>query len=1272
MIPIYKTAKPDTIDAKHKKATYTVERIVNELSTDTYLYGNNGAYSGFNNITPVDHNGTSHGGLTKFCTLFASRINQKPGTALNCSPGHVSITSVEGIDWYLPITDFSDGPATITVDVNGGEGPNELGEDRFEYTVQPGQKTEVVETHFNPPTVAPPAKPGQEAEPGGPEKDNRTAQNVYSIFCGGGVTVLGSGGGKVNGTYTLIAIPPKGKTCNWLTRQVTVKDADVTDCNLSCGTSVPEPCTADANGNCINPDPIEPDKPIICPDGSTCTGEDCCPKTYCINVTMTGDKDQCTIEGDGCEKSPGIYNLTVKSKDAENYKPTWSSKKVTLVDKNVTESVECSKIDHPSCYKLEVIGSDEEKKNCPVTLPKGNCPTDGYYNGKPAGTTTNLYLPDSYKVTVTPGTGFVFKDSKDATGLDVTIGDSDETIDLTGQCKADVKAEIKIEPSGSLSVSYGGSNTTGTTPSISGGGGSYVVKGQQDATISKFTVVPSLKDKGWKLYPSKSDFWSDWGVTPESGKDKTDFTVTLSRNHFKSDCVYAEYTDKSAKSNSVCFSWDGLGGNDCGIKITSEGTLGLAAAKGTVTVTPGDGTLAKSVRLTKSGGYTATVTDLKCGIGYTISAAEIGGNYCLTPNPDSIASLDKPDEPVVVTWELCNAKGAIKYVLKSDDEKTDATIRGITANSNGTPSQVISVGDLKGKTGASITVKDIPVGTYSSKHSGVQTGLKEFSVSYEPESFEVTKEGSTTVTVWLKCQGADCGGGPTKCELTCNLNCQLRDVMQAGTVTCMQKCSGTTEVTAANVNYYYSKFHYAYDGSIGSSQALGSGTLKVGPGTGEKLNNGYVSGNFSGDYGFVANSFGFEVTLSSSADWLTVSPTELRCSDWKGTPEDKGTLKLTFDTNTNAIKSFSLSSIGVSDSGTFKDASTKTYTVPVGSYNTSVSICTIDAGGPNATVAKTKTISPTSITIEKGKTTEATVTCTSNQGGDTCTLTAVNTGTMGGEYVSMCDITTGAGCKNGSPQSFPCGNNIEVGAGPGTSYDWYDKQTGRKLGSGITYHLILDKNRSLEARPGSSETYYARYYYYVDGKQCGNVVSESFSAGQNYNIYIPGACPTDSNSVFESASYSVVGGVSNESLTQSGKTLMKPSGDVSVTVNYKSKSKQPTNCTLKYGYSNQVGSGANGRSLTLNYSMTCTGDLVAPANNLLFSVKSQTGKTMTMFSLPVGGKSGNGNDISGNKTLSYSWDSNSSGWEGTHYVTVSTTADYISASCNDSWQCSPY
>ena len=158
LIPIYKTAKPDTIDAKHKKATYTVERIVNELSTDTYLYGNNGAYSGFNNITPVDHNGTSHGGLTKFCTLFASRINQKPGTALNCSPGHVSITSVEGIDWYLPITDFSDGPATITVDVNGGEGPNELGEDRFEYTVQPGQKTEVVETHFNPPTVAPPCK----------------------------------------------------------------------------------------------------------------------------------------------------------------------------------------------------------------------------------------------------------------------------------------------------------------------------------------------------------------------------------------------------------------------------------------------------------------------------------------------------------------------------------------------------------------------------------------------------------------------------------------------------------------------------------------------------------------------------------------------------------------------------------------------------------------------------------------------------------------------------------------------------------------------------------------------------------------------------------------------------------------------------------------------------------------------------------------------------------------------------------------------------------
>ena len=48
----------------HKKATFIVERIVNELSTDEYLYPNNGEYSGFSNTDKVTQNGVEHVGST--------------------------------------------------------------------------------------------------------------------------------------------------------------------------------------------------------------------------------------------------------------------------------------------------------------------------------------------------------------------------------------------------------------------------------------------------------------------------------------------------------------------------------------------------------------------------------------------------------------------------------------------------------------------------------------------------------------------------------------------------------------------------------------------------------------------------------------------------------------------------------------------------------------------------------------------------------------------------------------------------------------------------------------------------------------------------------------------------------------------------------------------------------------------------------------------------------------------------------------------------------
>jgi len=420
LIPIYKTATPNKLDSLHKKATYTVDRIVNELSTDEYLYPNNGEYTGLSNTTSITYNGELHGGSTKFCSLFASRIIRKPDTEVRCFPNAVSVTSQEGIDWYLPISDFKTGSETILVDVNGSDLPNELGTDRFEYKVKPGLKVEVEEPTFYAPTGAPPSKGTGGGAPSGPDKDNRTAQNVYGIYCdGSGATIYGQGPNKVNGTYTLVAVPNKGYKCNWFIHQVTVKDSDVTDCNLSCS---PDNNIPASDGETIIPDPVpdEPDKP---------------DDSYCINVTVTGESDQCSVSGAGCGKKNGSYVVSVSSKDSSKYAPDWSSKKVTIFNGDANETVSCNLLDQTKCYGITVKGSAEEKANCPVTLPSGNCP-DGNEGGP--------YKSGTHTVVVTPKEGYMFNNSTEASDVKVEIVDKDGVVDLTGKCLSAAQAKKLI------------------------------------------------------------------------------------------------------------------------------------------------------------------------------------------------------------------------------------------------------------------------------------------------------------------------------------------------------------------------------------------------------------------------------------------------------------------------------------------------------------------------------------------------------------------------------------------------------------------------------------------------------------------------------------------------------------------------------------------------------------------------------------------------------------------------------------------------------------
>ena len=312
------------------------------------------------------------------------------------------------MDWYLPISDFQNGPETLIVDVNGGEGPNELGKDQFEYQIQPGQKIPVKEIQYYEKTQPPNdhAMPEGDIDPTQGEK--LPGLQKYKINCGTpeGATIYGAGDGKVNGNYMLIALPDKGYKCSWFTKQVTIKDANIEGCDLTCTKELDrpgcerEPCS-------IVPEPVPPVPPGDDDD------DDDDDDDYCINVTVTGESDKCTVDGAGCGKKPGIYNVTVKPVDETKYSASWTAKEVMIENKNVDLEVECAIGE--SCYNIFL----PENSNCDIVKPAGNCPSDG-----------TKYLNGTHTLQVTPKEGFTYQGktkADGATGFDVIVNGSDVT-----------------------------------------------------------------------------------------------------------------------------------------------------------------------------------------------------------------------------------------------------------------------------------------------------------------------------------------------------------------------------------------------------------------------------------------------------------------------------------------------------------------------------------------------------------------------------------------------------------------------------------------------------------------------------------------------------------------------------------------------------------------------------------------------------------------------------------------------------------------------------
>lgn len=486
LIPIFRSVNPDKNEALGKKANYIVNRIINELSTDTYLYPDNGEFSGFKNTDKVVYNGSEHAGTTKFCTLFASRIVKKPGTEVNCTPGNVSVTSSEGMDFYLPITNFDGGAQTITVDVNGAEGPNCLDKsgcsspDRFVFKVLPGTRVPADKVGFYGPTALPPAKDMQPAAPDGPAKDSRTAQNVYEISCGGsGATIYGEGGNKVNGTYTLVAVPKKGYKCNWFIHQVTVKDADVTDCNLSCE---PDNNIPVSDGETIPPTPTPGDDD----DDDTEQEEE---KTFCITKVVSGDSDGCTISGKSskdCGLSPGTYKYTSDAKTG--YTASWAVADVEITDKDETLTLECIKDEEEKCYNITVN----------VT---GQCAVDG------AGCKT----PGTYALTITPSDNYTYNNSTGSSNYSVVVTDSDVNVSIT--CEPPAPNEEDSDPCCEKNF---------------GAGAKYIAKSNaciKDLGIQSSEAVDCGKDKTYCT--GNWAYWNYPAVYPTSWKACLDLKMDI-------------------------------------------------------------------------------------------------------------------------------------------------------------------------------------------------------------------------------------------------------------------------------------------------------------------------------------------------------------------------------------------------------------------------------------------------------------------------------------------------------------------------------------------------------------------------------------------------------------------------------------------------------------------------------------------------------------------------------------------------------------------------
>lgn len=125
-LPILQKSMGNKLETMRIKTMYIIEQTVAQMLDDDTMYPQSNMESsiGLANTNAVKINGITYQGNTKFCELFASRITKAPHSAVNCKVNEKTFTSADGVDWYLPVSNFAT-KQMIKFDVNGAdEDPN--------------------------------------------------------------------------------------------------------------------------------------------------------------------------------------------------------------------------------------------------------------------------------------------------------------------------------------------------------------------------------------------------------------------------------------------------------------------------------------------------------------------------------------------------------------------------------------------------------------------------------------------------------------------------------------------------------------------------------------------------------------------------------------------------------------------------------------------------------------------------------------------------------------------------------------------------------------------------------------------------------------------------------------------------------------------------------------------------------------------------------------------------------------------------------------------